>query len=294
MKRILLVCFVALALVSCFEENEDMCLTLTFSIEDQMPNADGNFDSRVGNDILLTAFRNGAAVWSEVIPYERIQNGECTIKKPDGLDGNVVFVAWGVSVAEHSPTIYTPLTSSTSFDNFTLQQPGTNGNGLEVPNSFMFGTDSVTINSSGATHSNIALSPITCGVEVRVHSEDEPDNPSGGSARIHGTATHANLHGMGANSLAVVEPPLPSISPNLYSTGIVRVMPSLSSPTSNEVSVVIMDGTQIVATLTAPASTRVAARSGGYILFDYYVTTSNVTITVEDWQVAGTVTVNNM
>ncbi|MDR0977335.1 MAG: FimB/Mfa2 family fimbrial subunit [Prevotellaceae bacterium] len=266
-----------------------MCLTLTFNIEDQY--ASDNFDSRIGNDILLTAFRGGGAVWSEVIPYERIHNGECTIKKPDGLDGNVTFVAWAAPKSSATPAIYTPLPSGTSFDNFFFEQTaGSVAGGLAVPETFHFGTDSVAISADEPTNTSISLKPVTCRVEVRVHSEKAPDQTP--TAVINGTASRANLEGKGSGGDKAVVAAFLNPSSSLYTTNIVPVMPS---PDGQSVSVTILDGTETVATLSAPASvTRVAAQSGGYILFDYTVNTASVTITVEDWQIAGTVTVNNM
>jgi hypothetical protein len=295
MKRIILVCFVALALVGCFEENKDMCLTLTFNIEDQY--ASDNFDSRIGNDILLTAFRGGAAVWSEVIPYDRIHNGECTIKKPDGLDGNVTFVAWAAPKASATPAIYTPVSAGTSFDNFFFEQTAGNvAGGLAVPGDFHFGTDTVTVKTDEPTATSIALTPVTCKVEVRVHSDEALDNDPVTqlpTAVINGTAPRANLEGRGSGTpQAVIAAFLPPSS-SLYTTNIVPVMPS---PDGQSVSVTILDGTETIAVLSAPVNlaTRVAAQSGGYILFDYVVNTGSFTITVEDWQVAGTVPVDNM
>jgi hypothetical protein len=289
MKRILFVCFVVLTFAGCFEENTDMCLTLNLSIDDQYDPND-NFDSRVGNDLLVTAFQGGASVASFVVPYADIHNGECTVKKPDGLSGNVTFVAWGCHAASATGTsVYTPLQTGTTFDDFYFDLASLTrvSGSLSCPADFHFGADTVQVSSSEPTVCYLPLRPVACRVQVRLHAERDSKVPV--SAVIYGTASNADLRGHGHGAERTVYAPFQLSSTDLYDTGVVSVFPS---PDGQTVSVAIQEGTGTGTTLSAPISTRVAAQSGGYILFDYYVTTGTVTITVDGWRIAGVVTTN--
>ncbi|MDR0962482.1 MAG: FimB/Mfa2 family fimbrial subunit [Mediterranea sp.] len=262
-----------------------MCLTLNFSIYDEY--AAGDFDSRIGNDVLLTVFKDGAVVASSVIPHEYIHNGKCTVKKPDGMDGNVELLVWGVpnyTDGTAQTWYYDPLQQGVRFEDIQLEYSPTRAvSNLLSPSSFYYGTENAVADKSELTSAAVQLSSIMCRVEVRMHTTRQLAVPS---VKIQGTASKANLRGEGIGNDQIVAAPLQrqTGSQPFYGTGLINVMPSRKD---QSVSVIIMDDNNNLTTLTTPRDVPVAAISGGYILFDYYEESASVTITVNDYEMKG-------
>ncbi|MDR0892680.1 MAG: hypothetical protein LBN24_08700 [Mediterranea sp.] len=288
MKRVLLVCFSALAFVlsSCFDENEEQCLTLQFSVHDEYA-GDGDFDSRIGNDILLTTFQGGEAVSSTVIPYADIHHGQCTIKKPEGIaEEAMTLVAWGIPRTA-TGDCYQPVAEGTRFDSYYLESGATTTETTDhVTGSREFHEGYATVEkTTGRVLAKIALSPIDCLIEVQVEGFTPTGTPS---VQIEGTAGRANLEGDGVGNDAALQATLEAVPAvnGEYSTGCVSAMPSKEGET---VSVKVLDGTGAIAELRAPQDVPVPARPGGYIVFRYNMQAATVSIDVAGWTVTGEV-----
>jgi hypothetical protein len=286
MKRILLVYISALSLLltGCLKEKDDRCLTLTFRVHDEYL-GDSDFDSRIGNDVLLTAVQGNVVVSSFVIPSEDIHYGECTVKKPEGLsDGSMTLVAWSIPPTA-AGSCYEPLAQGTKFDTYYVELGTTNAEAADhavITDVFHEGITRMTY-SAEHLRSEVVLSPMTCVVEVVVEGYK---NLSAPVAKIKGTAGQADLTGMGCGSDVTREAAmylLPN-EDNEYETGVVSVLPSKKGET---VSVEIFDGTQALVTLNAPKEMPIPATQGGYIRFHYEREGGAVTITVDDYTCKG-------
>ncbi len=83
-------------LSSCLKE-DTWCpvMYVSFELEDKF--LEGDYDSRVQNDILLYIFRNDLLAYAETIPYEKIAGGaEYAIPKTKEIIGDLKLVAWTV------------------------------------------------------------------------------------------------------------------------------------------------------------------------------------------------------
>jgi hypothetical protein len=297
MKRILLVYFSVLTLVlsSCFDENKDACMTLKFSVHDEYLEdslgVSGDFDSRIGNDILLTAFQGGKVVSSSVIPYESIHNGECTVKKPDGAaDGEMTLVAWGIPKTA-TGDCYQPLAIGTAFDSYYIEQ----GTTIAEASDHVTGThdfhegSTVVTNAGGELNSEIVLNAIDCKIRVIVDGFiPQSIPPVDPIAEIVGTAVHSTLAGLGTGGDAVRTVTLHAIptTADEYSTDAVSVMPSKDG---QSVSVRLFDGNAPIVVLSSTRAESVVAQPGDYIVFHYNMETASVDIKVNDWTVKGEV-----
>ena len=90
-------------LSSCLKE-DTWCpvMYVSFELEDEF--LEGDYDSRIQNDVLLYIFKDDVLAYAETIPYEKIANGaDYAIPKTKEIIGNLKMVAWTVKrdVSDH-------------------------------------------------------------------------------------------------------------------------------------------------------------------------------------------------
>ncbi len=96
MKRLIPLIIAAMSLSSCLRE-DSWCplMHMSFEMEDEF--LEGDYDSRVQNDVLLYIFKDDKLAYTHLIPYESIAGGaEYTVDKTRELTGDLKFVAWAV------------------------------------------------------------------------------------------------------------------------------------------------------------------------------------------------------
>ncbi len=92
-----------MSLCSCLKE-DTWCpvMYVSFELEDQF--LEGDYDSRIQNDIQFYIFRSDTLVYAQIIPYKDIANGaEYAIPKTEEFIGDLKLVAWAVKcdVTDH-------------------------------------------------------------------------------------------------------------------------------------------------------------------------------------------------
>ncbi len=100
LKRIILILCTALVLSSCIKE-DTYCpvMYLSFHMEDEF--VSGDYDSRIGHEVLLYIFKDNRLAYSEYIPYASIAKGkEYAIDKTSEILGDLKIVTWAVPIGE--------------------------------------------------------------------------------------------------------------------------------------------------------------------------------------------------
>lgn len=286
-----LICTLSL-LSSCSYIDDDMkgCpadMLLSFHIDD--PHEAGDFDTRVGNDVLLYIFRDGVCVSKIMVPYSEIAQGKSyAIRKTAQICGNLQIVAWAVPANGDmsvlpSWKIGDPLGST----DISLESLGREGYYAAVTNQLYLGTFSTTEAVDEPTSHSIGMNYSYCRVEVRVTDPSGKilDVPGGASVRVLGSMSAMNMQqqGTGKEAIVVIGLDNPDGDNIHYTTGRFGIYPSRAGET---ISIGIYAGDTLVATLTVPAENIPrGAESGGLLVFEYTLESDSFTLIVNGYRV---------
>jgi hypothetical protein len=262
-------------------------MELSFRIDDLYEG--GNFDERVGNDVLLYIFKDNVCVERIIVPYNEIAQGKrYVIRKSEQISGNLQMVAWAVPGGRNanelpSWQIGAPLGST----DISLETLGNTGYYSAVSNRLYLGTLSVNEKLSEPTSHSIGMNYSYCRVEVHV---TEPTGsilnvPEGASIHVLGSKAGMNmqLHGTGSNAIVVTKLDNPEKDGVRFTTGRFGIFPSAEGET---ISVEIFAGDARLATLNVPKENLPkGAEVGGLLVFEYTVNSGNFTLTVNGYRV---------
>ncbi len=280
---------------------------------------EGDYDSRISNDVLLYIFKDEKLVYAKNISYEEIVGGRrYEVPKTPELLGDLKFVAWAVKEGEthvgtdetltiHRPdrnpeyimgaawdAQYLTHTRVAGADDAYLPHHHERYLGTAVFNGMVWDDK-----KNENTPVDIVLSPAPGRIVVNV---EDPNNLLGDDARVviegsmskmglgnpnlgrvgrAGSGTRANVHKTLTEIPASTRAAGDLIS---HSTNIFGVLPSEDNA---DLSVHIMSGDRIVETLSITAEntggTFRAINSGDYLEFSYRVGAAEFTITNNDW-----------
>ena len=271
----------ALTFVGCLDEGDDGCpndMTLIFKLEDT--HVGGDFDSRIGNDVLLYVFRDGKCIDSQTIPYEEIRDGKYTFRKPDGMEGNLSLLAWSVSDSGDAAALPNWAVSD-ALDDLYIELPSASSpmhcemyNGSTEP--FKEAIDQESSHTISMIHT-------ACRVEVNVKANSAvitTDNPN---VTITGSMTRMDMSLAGTGNAAVVKTSLlPDSGVGEYATGRFGILPSSAGQT---IAVNIYDDNEPLATLKVPRDNLPrGAEAGDLMIFDYQLGDTEFWLTVNGFR----------
>jgi frataxin-like iron-binding protein CyaY len=316
LKRIIPFLTAAILLAGCIKEDA-WCPTMTvsFAMEDEF--LEGDYDSRIENDVLLYIFNDDQLVMARNIPYSEIAGrAKYAIEKTPELAGNLRFAAWAVKAGEHqigsddSLTIHHPdrnpaYTIGSSWDTQLLSETRAAGSdNLYTPSDHerYLGTleplHPETM-SREESHYDIVMTPAPG--RIRVNIED-PQNYLGPDAHvvIEGGMSQMGLGnpmlgrtgrpGLGARADVLAQLEIDPAATRAddegtsYTTNIFGVLPTLEN---SDLAVKIMNGDDLVETLWINSDNTGgnfrALNSGDLIEFSYRVNIPEFTIRIKDW-----------
>jgi hypothetical protein len=297
-------------------------INVSFAMEDEF--LDGDFDSRIQNEVLLYIFNQDKLVYSETIPYEKLSRGtEYSIPKTPELLGDLKFVAWAVKSDETHVGSGDTLTVH-HYERHPEYQPGDDYNDIYLAHSELasrspggetqyaphhheryLGTIDPIEDEVWHRHSyhDIILHPVPGRVEVNI---TDPGNYFAGMGSrphvvVEGGMSHMRLgdpnHGRtGRNGYGVMThvradaAPVPAgtraAGDPAYTSGLIGVLPSKEN---TPLTVYIMEGDNTIKTFTVSSENTegnfTALHSGDHLVFDYNVDSAEFAITVNGFEI---------
>ncbi|MDR2815322.1 MAG: FimB/Mfa2 family fimbrial subunit [Proteiniphilum sp.] len=285
---VLVVCSVYF-LSSCSAIDDDLSgcgadMQVSFYVDDRFEA--GDFDARIGNDVLLYIFQNDICVEKDTVPYSQIaQGGSYTIHKTDQISGNLQMVAWAVPANATDADVVPawPLGYRFGSGEISLQSHTRLGFYAPITKQLYLGmlaVDNEKINEP--TSHPIGMNYSYCRVEVRITDPSGSVLSTSGVADVHvlGSMSRMNrqLQGTGDRATVLKELGNPSNDSVSYTTGRFGILPSSSGET---ISIEIYAGDVRIATLTGPNG----AEAGGLMIFEYTLDTDSFTLIVDGYRV---------
>ncbi|MDR0422814.1 MAG: FimB/Mfa2 family fimbrial subunit [Proteiniphilum sp.] len=261
-------------------------MLLSFHIDDR--HEAGDFDERIGNDVLLYIFQNGVCVAKMTVPYGEIAKGKpYAIRKTDQISGNLQMVAWAVPAnGDLSVLPSWQLGAPLGSTEISLEALGSTGYYAAVTNQLYLGTLSVNERINEPTSHSIGMNYSYCRVEVHVA---EPSGsilnvPEGASIRVLGSKAGMNMQLQGTGADAIVPVALKDTGDKgvSYATGRFGIFPSAEGKT---VSIEIYAGDVRQATLNVPRENMPkGAEAGGLLIFEYTLNSGSFTLIVNGYR----------
>ena len=267
------------------------------SFEMNDPYLEGDFDSRIGSDVLLYIFRNDTLTYTKTIPYDSIAEGtEYAILKTPQILGDITLVAWAVpetrNVAIHETGDHPEYVLGSSFDEQFLKHTQTDSRGPGVyytpqPHERYLGTMKVTEYEGRTSNHRIEMLPAPGRIIVNL---TDPGNllsstPGESYVVVDGVLSQMGLDKKGSGDPILVrsdlfeDPASRAAADRFHTTDVFGVLPS---EPGKSVSVQIMNGTQILQTLRVYSDDNLhqIIESGELLEFDYEVGSSEFSISV--------------
>ncbi len=318
MKRIIPFLIAALSLSSCLKE-DSWCprIHVSFAMEDEY--LEGDYDSRIQNDVLLYIFNDEKLVYARNIPYGEIAGGNTyLIDKTPELLGNLRFVAWAVkdgqtliddpreALTVHHPDRNPAYIMGSSWDaQYIAHTRHASINGVYSPQHHerYLGTQELpkpVVWEEEKTPVHIIMSPAPGRIKVNIA---DPGNYLGEDAHviIDGGMSHMALGAPGNDRSARfgygtrvnvrkeinMVPALTRAEgdPTTHSTETFGVLPSEDNANLN---VSIMNGDELIRTFTINSGTAenfTALHSGDYLIFDYDLDSAEFSININGFVV---------
>jgi len=287
----LLVPLLAMLMAGCLKEGESDCsakMTLSFRLQDDY--VPGSYDTRIGNDVQLYVFSNDKCVASRLIPYSAIQaGGKYTMQKSRDMDGQLELVAWAVPDAGTVPGIGSvPAIPGCNIGdppdrmNLRLSLSRAAGDYQSAPTELYLGTDSFQEALLTTSSHEIEMIHAACRVQVNIIDNGSLGGPAADPhVRVLGGMSEMNTRKDGLGVPATVEAALgcPSGDATNYTTGLFGILPSTGGQT---VSVEVVNGSTLLATLTVPTDQLPrGAEAGGLLIFEYTLGQAHFTLTID-------------
>jgi hypothetical protein len=262
-------------------------MRISFHINDRYET--GNFDERIGNDILLYIFRDSVCVAKRIVPYSDIAQGKSyVIQKTELISGNLQMVAWGVPGGRSANDLPSwQIGDSLSSTDIFLEAIGNTGYYAAINNRLHLGTLSVNEKVYEPTSYSIGMNYCYCRVEAHVTERSGSILNVPGGARVHvlGSMSGMNMQLLGTGKDAIVTTSLdnPSNDKIHFTTGRFGIFPSAEGKT---ISIEIYAGNARVATLNVPRENMPkGAEAGGLLVFEYTINSDSFTLTVNGYRV---------
>jgi hypothetical protein len=279
-----------LSACSLIDDDLDKCpanMLVSFHIDDR--HEAGDFDERIGNDVLLYIFKDSVCTAKMIVPYGEIAQGKkYAIRKTEQISGNLQMVAWAVP-ANGDATILpswqigAPLASTDIF----LDPVGNMGHFAPVNKELYIGTLSVVENIKESTSHSIGMNYSYCRVEV--HVKDPSGSllsvPQGASIRVLGSMSGMSmqLQGTGKNAIVATGLKNPESDKIHFTTGRFGVYPSAKD---NTISIEIYAGDTRLVTLNVPRENLPkGAEAGGLLIFEYTINSGSFTLSINGYRV---------
>jgi hypothetical protein len=320
LKRLIPIILAALLLNGCLKEDA-WCpvIELSFAMEDEY--LEGDYDSRIQNDVLVYIFKDDKIVYSETIPHEKVAGrAEYAIKKTPEMLGDIKLVAWAVKRGETHVGSAETLTVHHS-DRHPEYSMGDDYNDLYLTHSALasrspggetqyaphhheryLGTldplndevwernslyDMILHPAPGRVVVNIKDSGSMLGSQAHVivdggMSHMKLGDPNQGRAGRDGYGQKTHVR----SAIGPISGATRAAGDMTHTTGIIGVLPS---PENSSLSVHIMNGDQLVKKLTIDTQTSdgnfTALHSGDYIVFDYDLQSFEAVITINGFEI---------
>jgi hypothetical protein len=257
-------------------------MLISFFIDD--PYEAGDFDTRIGNDVLLYIFRDSVCVEKMVIPYSEIKQGKSSaIRKTDNISGNLQMVAWAVPASGDTSVLPSwQLGDLLSSMEISMKSLGSAGYYAAVANQLHLGTFSSNEKVDEPSSHSIGMNYSYCRVEVHVTdpSGSVLNVPGGSIIHVLGNMSKMNMQLQGTGKKAIVVAGLenPDNGGIHYTTGRFGIYPSADGET---ISIEIYAGNVRMATLTVPRENiPTGAESGGLLIFEYTLESDSFTLII--------------
>jgi hypothetical protein len=296
---------VALSLSGCLKEDA-WCPVMYVSFELEDESLPGDFDSRVGHDVLLYIFRDDILTYSHLIPYDSIANrAEYAIEKTPAITGNLKMVAWAVpdDIIDHHHNgealnihnaRHREYDLGSRFDQHFLNASAIDDDHhAPIHHERYIGTPDLIGDEpmSRDSHVDIVMRPATGRIIVNITDPNNYLGKTNGEPHVvvDGTMSQMNLSKQGVGEQVRVRTGIGETSPatraaegTTHTTEIFGVMPSEPGRTLN---VNIMNGTELVETLSVRTDERrhQAIESGELLEFDYVIGSGAFNLTIEGW-----------
>ncbi len=274
-------------LSGCFPEGTKGCpeeMFVSFYLDDRH-DEDGDFDTRIANDVFLSVFKDNRLFQLFEIPYEEIRAGTpFIIDKTGGIEGNLELVAWAVS--RNVDGNYVPeWTGADTPGQMTIGlSPAVKSEGKYAPvtTSHYMGLLSSTEAIDEVTIHEIGMNVTPCRIEVHVTDLSDIFNSAGNvHIEVNGTMSRMTMEKKGTGSPAVIVAALSrkAGSETGWTTGRFGVFPSGENQT---VSVDIFSDGSLVKTLDVPRENLPrGATSGDLLIFEYTLGQAHYFLTVD-------------
>ncbi len=282
---------------------------VSFEMEDEF--LEGDYDSRIQNDVLLYIFKDDELAYSHLIPYDSIAGGaEYPIDKTRKITGDLKFVAWAVKrdVSDHfnggeplsihhdeRHPIYD--LGSRFQDHVIAMSPvdteSENGHYSPIHNERYIGVLDPTGDEGWDRNSHHDIIMRSAPGRIVVNITDPGDllgkTPGEAHAVVSGVTSQMDLNKKGVGdpvsvraALVAASAPTRAAEGTTHTTGIFGVLPSLPG---QRLSVDIMNGTEKLETLSVHTDDNLhqSIRSGELLEFDYVLNSSEFTLTVGSW-----------
>jgi hypothetical protein len=303
LKRLILILFAVAALSGCIKE-DTWCPTMYVSFALQDDFLKGDFDSRIGNDVLLYIFQDDILTCSRSIPYDSIAGGKSyAIPKTPAMLGDVKLVAWAVkrdvmdqyhdSRLEIHNERHSNYAMDTRFEDQFVTQSMLGEYYTPIHYDRYLGvTEPIgEITWKEHSHHDVVLQPATGRIIVNI---TDPGNLFGNTEGeshvvVNGVMSKMNLNKEGIGTRAAVRTALNETSAATraaggptHTTDMFGVLPSKSGQT---LSIEIMNGTQRLETLSVYTDDNLhqSIEAGDLLVFDYTLKSSTFTLTVGNW-----------
>jgi hypothetical protein len=274
---------------------------VNFELKDDF--LEGNFDSRIGNDVLLYIFQDDILTYSHLIPYDSIAGGiSYAIPKTPAILGNVKLVAWAVKrdvmdqyhdtrleIHNERHSIYE---AGSRFGDQFVTQSMLGENYIPIHHERYLGvTESRNVTWEQHSNHTVTLKSATGRIIVNITDPGNLFNNTEGEPHVivEGVMSKMNLELQGSGNRAKVRTDLFETSASTravtgatHTTELFGVLPSESGQTLN---VHIMNGTQRLETLRVYTDDKLhqSVESGELLVFDYTLKSSTFTLTVGNW-----------
>jgi hypothetical protein len=320
LKRLIPILLAALLLNGCLKEDA-WCpeIYLSFAMEDEF--LEGDYDSRIQNDVLIYIFKDDKVVYSETIPYEKVAGGtRYAIRKTPEMLGDTKLVAWAVKRDEthvgsaetltvHHSDRHPEYSMDDDYNDLylthsTLASRSPGGETQYAPHHHerYLGTHDPLNDEVWDSHSryDMILHPAPGRVVVNVKdsggmlgsqahvvvdggmSHMKLGDPDQGRAGRDGYGQKTHVR----SDIGPISGATRAAEGMTHTTDVIGVLPSLEN---SSLSVHIMNGDQLVKTLTISTENTqgnfTALHSGDYIVFDYDLQSAEVAITINGFEI---------
>lgn len=272
----------------CLPEGNSGCpgyLTVSFDLDDEYE--EGNFDSRIGNDIVLYVFRDGKCLQRLTVPYDEVRGGkEYRFRKSLRMHGDLHIVAWTVSSEKGDSGSIPDWVENDQLEYLRLEMPARTGASDCMPtaNELYMGMETFYEKVDSSSARPISLQHVACRVEVNVSDATATLSSAASRIALYGSMTAMDMWKNGVGEEAVVHTQLrcPDGNGKDYTSGRFGILPSAQYQT---IAVDIISGDAVIATLTVPRDRLPqGAVSGGLMIFDYSLGDNEFWITVDGYR----------